>query len=164
MTRIKLISFTLLAFASIGLYSCVNSAEAKDAVFVNATSNWSSLEEAISSSKQNDKKILLDIYTDWCKWCKVMDQKTFADKEMQSFLKENYNTAKFNAESKEAIHFDGKEYTWVPGGRKGIHSLAMKLLNNSPSYPSFVVLDSDLKIIKVIKGYKTVEQFKLELI
>ena len=41
--------------------------------------NWVSFEEAIEKSQTNPKKIIIDIYTDWCKWCKVMDNNTFAN-------------------------------------------------------------------------------------
>ena len=39
---------------------------------------WYTLEEAVSQNKIKKKKILIDLYTDWCGWCKVMDKNTFS--------------------------------------------------------------------------------------
>lgn len=44
---------------------------------------WYSIEEAVelnSKSKAKDKKkFFIDVYTDWCGWCKKMDANTFTD-------------------------------------------------------------------------------------
>ena len=63
-----------------------------------------------------------------------------------------------NAEQKEAIKFDGEEYTYSTNGRKGTHMLASKLLDGQLSYPSLVVLDSELNKVQIIRGYKSPEQ------
>ena len=41
--------------------------------------NWMSFEEAIARSKEDPKHIFVDVYTDWCGWCKKMDASTFVD-------------------------------------------------------------------------------------
>jgi len=35
---------------------------------------WMTFEEAIEKSKTEKRKIFIDVYTDWCGWCKVMDK------------------------------------------------------------------------------------------
>ena len=37
---------------------------------------WISIEEAEKLNKENPKKIMIDVYTDWCGWCKKMDKDT----------------------------------------------------------------------------------------
>ncbi len=120
---------------------------------------WYTLEEALAAQEKNDKKIFIDMYTDWCKWCKVMDQKTFTDKEVIQYMNENFYAVKFNAEQKEAITFKGKKYDFVQSGRRGIHTLAYELMDRSASYPSFVLLDENLNSLGQIKGYKAPTQF-----
>ena len=41
------------------------------------TVNWLTFEEAVERSKTEKRKIFIDVYTDWCGWCKVMDKNTF---------------------------------------------------------------------------------------
>lgn len=40
-------------------------------------------ETALSQAKQENKWVMIDCYTDWCGWCKVMDQKNFSDTQVQ---------------------------------------------------------------------------------
>lgn len=121
--------------------------------------NWYTLEEAIEANEKQEKKIFIDIYTDWCKWCHVMDQKTFSDPDVIRYLNENFYVVKFNAENQNAITFKGKEYKFLSNGKRGIHGLAYDLLDRSASYPSFVTLDASLNRLGIIKGFKTPSQF-----
>ena len=47
---------------------------------------WHSIEKAYELAQKEAKPILIDVYTDWCKWCKVMDERTFQDQEMIQYL------------------------------------------------------------------------------
>ncbi len=38
-----------------------------------------SYEDAISKAKSEEKPLMIDIYTDWCGWCKKLDKDTFTD-------------------------------------------------------------------------------------
>ena len=40
--------------------------------------NWTTFEKAIALSKQDGKPVLVDVYTDWCGWCKRLDATTRA--------------------------------------------------------------------------------------
>lgn len=120
---------------------------------------WLSFEEAIEKNKKMEKPIFIDVYTDWCKWCTVMDQKTFSDAKVIRQMNQNFYDVKFNAEQTQPITFKGKKYEFIPSGRKGIHGLAYDLLDRSASYPSFIVLDEKLNRQGIIKGYKAPQQF-----
>jgi uncharacterized protein YyaL (SSP411 family) len=41
--------------------------------------NWVTFEQAVELSKKDKRKVFIDVYTDWCGWCKVMDKNTFSD-------------------------------------------------------------------------------------
>ena len=125
---------------------------------VKETKAWTSLEEAINLSQNDQKKILVDIYTDWCKWCKVMDKQTFSQTEMSDYLSKNYHLAKFNAEQKEVVNFNGKKYNFQKNGRRGYHEFAADALDGRLAYPSLVIFDSNLNKLDVIRGYKTPEE------
>ena len=38
---------------------------------------WTSFEDAIKKYQQQPKEIFIDVYTDWCGWCKKMDKTTY---------------------------------------------------------------------------------------
>ena len=49
--------------------------------------DWLTFEEAVALNQQNPKKIFIDVYTDWCGWCKVMDKNTFSHPTIAKFIK-----------------------------------------------------------------------------
>ena len=125
--------------------------------------NWISLSQLNELYSKNPKPILLDVYTDWCGWCKVMDKKTFTDPALIKYLNENFHVVKFNAEQKEPVTYKGKTYNWEPMGRNGINTLGLELLQNRMSYPSLVYLNEKLEPITVSPGYKEPAQLMAEL-
>ena len=52
--------------------------------------NWLKIEEAVALNKQNPKPFLIDVYTDWCGWCKRLDATTLKDKAVGDFFNENF--------------------------------------------------------------------------
>ncbi|MBR4156841.1 MAG: DUF255 domain-containing protein [Bacteroidales bacterium] len=117
--------------------------------------NWMSFEEAVKLNDSAPKKIFIDIYTDWCGWCKKMDQTTFLDEEVIDYMNEHFYAVKFNAEQTESVDFMG--YTFVNpnplGTQKGTHQLAAALLQGKMSYPSYVFLNEQNIGITVLPGY-----------
>lgn len=125
--------------------------------------NWLKIDDLPKNKKGSSKKYLIDVYTTWCGWCKIMDKKTFTNPDVQRMLKENFHVAKFDAESKESVNFGGEQYNWRDDGRKGVNTLAVKLLDSRLTYPTLVYLDEDMNRIKVSAGYKNPEQLLAEL-
>ena len=124
---------------------------------------WYTWEEAHELSKTAPKKVFIDLYTDWCGWCKKMDKTTFQDPEVVKMLNENFYPVKFNAEQREAITFNEKKYEYMASGRRGVHQLAYALLDGKTGYPSFVILDETFARIMISPGYKKVPQLMKEL-
>lgn len=125
--------------------------------------NWLSWEEAIEANKETPKKIFIDMYTDWCGWCKRMDASTFKDPEVIKFMNENFYAVKFDAEQKEDVIYDGHTFKFVTSGRRGYHQLASSLLDGRLGYPSFVYMDEEERRITVSPGYKDSKGLMLEL-
>ncbi len=130
---------------------------------VNDEIKWMSWEEAIEASKENPKKIFIDMYTDWCGWCKRMDASTFKQKDVVKYMNDNFYAVKFNAEQKEDVIYDGHTFKFVPSGRRGYHQLAASLLDGKLGYPSFVYMDEEQRRITVSPGYKDGNRMLLEL-
>lgn len=122
---------------------------------------WYSIEEAAELNKKHPKKFFIDVYTDWCGWCKKMDATTFTDPVIAEYMNENFWPVKFDAESTEPITINGQEFVNPnPDKRRSSHQLAIALLNGKMSYPSFVFLDQDVKLITVLPGYNTPEKLE----
>ncbi len=121
---------------------------------------WLTFEEAMELHKENPKKLLIDLYTSWCGWCKVMDRETYSHPTLSSYINENFYPVKFNAEQKESVEFDGHTFKFVPSGRRGVHELAAALTKNKLSYPTTVFMDEELRIIQPIAGYLKPQQME----
>ena len=123
--------------------------------------NWMSWDEAVTltNTEAKPKKIFVDIYTDWCGWCKKMDKDTFQDPAVAAYMTEHYYMVKMDAEGKESINYQGKEFKYVPSGKRGYHELAAALLQGRMSYPTVVFLDEERNMLSPVPGYQKVKPF-----
>ncbi len=115
---------------------------------------WYSWEEAVELNKTHPKKLMVDVYTKWCGWCKVMDKKTFTDPKVIALIQKNFYPVKLDAEQRADIHFQGNVFKYKGEGRRGANELAVALLNGRMSYPSIVYLNEKFEKITVSPGYK----------
>ncbi|MCG8322369.1 MAG: thioredoxin fold domain-containing protein [Cytophagales bacterium] len=115
-----------------------------------ASINWVNIEEAQKLGKDAPRKVFVDVYTDWCGWCKKMDRSTFADESVVNYVNENYYAVKLNAESSKKIIFNGKEMTEAYLAR------SMRV----SGYPTIVFIDEKFTSIQPVPGYRTAAQFK----
>ncbi len=115
---------------------------------------WLTLEEALEKNKTEKRKIFIDVFTDWCGWCKRMDETTFTDPEVARYLNEHFYAVKFNAEQTNEINFNNKTYRFKNNGGRGCHELAAEWLNNRLSFPTSVFLDENMHLIQPLPGYQ----------
>ena len=124
--------------------------------------NWLTWEEALELNQKEKRKFLVDVYTDWCGWCKKMEATTFSEEKIFDYINENYYAVKFNAEQKSDIIFNNKVYQYVGGfGQKGIHELAKEIMRGKVSYPTVVFINSNLEVIQPIPGYQDADNFEM---
>ncbi len=120
---------------------------------------WMTFEEAVERSRTEKRKIFIDVYTDWCGWCKVMDKKTFNEPAVAKILNEEYYPVKFNAEQREDVVYDGTTFKFIEQGNRGTHQLAAALLQNQLSYPTVVFLNEEFAIVHILKGFRQAPEF-----
>lgn len=73
---------------------------------------WKSWDDAYKNASKNNKIIVVDIYTDWCGWCKRMDKDTYENAEVVSILKQKYEVVKLNPEKQNMqFSYQGKTYS-----------------------------------------------------
>lgn len=123
---------------------------------------WMTLEEALEKSKTDKRKIFVDVFTDWCGWCKRMDSTTFINPAVAQYLNDHYYPVKFNAEQQNEVVFKDKTYNFKKNGARGYHELAAEWLNNRLSYPTVVFLDENQGLIQPLPGYQ--DAAKMEVI
>nr|MBI1228545.1 thioredoxin fold domain-containing protein [Cytophagales bacterium] len=115
---------------------------------------WHTFEEAAKLTADNPKMILVDVYTDWCGWCKKMDKDTFTKKAVVDYVNEHFYAVKLNAEDKKTkFTFRGKEYSEETMAR------AMRV----SSYPNFVIMDAAMENITQLPGYREADDFVASL-
>lgn len=122
---------------------------------------WRTWEEVEKLNKVEKRKIFVDVYTEWCGWCKKMDKATFQQDHIAKFINENYYAVKFDAEYKADINFNDQVYKFVKTGRKGYNELAAEITRGKLSYPTIVFLDEDQKVIQPIPGFQSPEMFEM---
>lgn len=127
---------------------------------------WMTMNEALAAQKKEPKKILMDAYTDWCGPCKLMDQKTFTNKDVVNYVNKHFYAVKFNAEGTEEVNYRDFNYTnpnYDPKrkGRNSQHFFANAL--KISGYPSLVFFDEQSNVIAPITGYRTPEQLEIYL-
>ncbi len=121
---------------------------------------WMNWEEVQKAMKTEPRMVFVDIYTDWCGWCKRMDNNTFQKPHIARYLNQHFYNVKFNAEQKEPVVFQGNEFNFVASGRRGYHELAAQLTQGRLSYPTIVFMDEQLRLIQPIPGYQAPENFE----
>lgn len=112
---------------------------------------WMTLDEVQVAMKKKPKKVFIDVYTDWCGWCKVMDKKTFSNPHVIQYINQNFYAVKLNAEQRDSIQFQGKMYGFVPQYRANM--FAVELLRGQMSYPTSVILEEEFQNPQAIPGY-----------
>ncbi len=119
--------------------------------------NWLSLEQAYAKTKIAPKKVIIDVYTGWCGWCKVMDKNTFTNAAVIKYINENYYAVKLDAESTKDIKIADKIYKFDETNKT--NQAAIELLQGKMSYPSIVYLDEKFNMIQPLPGYMDAKAF-----
>jgi thiol:disulfide interchange protein len=101
-------------------------------------------DHALEQAKKDKKLVMVDVYTDWCGWCKKLDQVVYKDKAVEEKLGKDFVAVKINPEMNSKNAKLAKEF-----GTRG--------------YPHIVFADADGKKIAEIRGYVTADVFLKQL-
>lgn len=126
----------------------------------NGLVNWLSLKEAQEKNKTLNKPFIIDIYTDWCGWCKHMMKTTYSNPAIASYINTHFYPVKFDAETKDTIEFNGKIYKPLSPQPKTAHELAVKFLGSKLSYPSTLFVTNNYEYNLLSQGF--LEEKKIE--
>ena len=73
---------------------------------------WMSVAELNTAYIKTPRPIIVDIYTSWCGWCKVMDKETYRNAKVANYINEHFYAVKIDAETKEVFDWNGKQYAY----------------------------------------------------
>ena len=124
---------------------------------------WHSIDQAIQLANQEPRVLVIDVYTDWCGWCKRMDATTFSDPEVIEIMNKHFYPVKLDAEGKEDIVIGDRTFKFVDNGRRGYHEIAVVVTRGRLSYPTISYVDAQGKVLEAAPGYKTADQFRVYL-
>jgi len=124
---------------------------------------WYSIEEAFLLSAKEPRVLVIDVYTDWCGWCKRMDATTFSDPKVAASLNNDFYPVKLNAEGKEDIVIGDRTYKFVDNGKRGYHELAAIVTKGRLSYPTIACVDEKGRVFDPAPGYQGPDQFMVLL-
>jgi thioredoxin-related protein len=114
-----------------------------------ASLRWHQWDEGIVAAHTAGKFMLVDVYTDWCSWCKKLDKSVYVHPQVQELLAASFVPVKLNAESEDKVTNGSQQYTeqqWA------------KMLDVK-SYPTILVFDSNFQLVARLRGYLDAESF-----
>jgi thioredoxin-related protein len=114
---------------------------------------WLDLKTAQELNKKTPRPILIDVYTDWCGWCKHMMKTTFSNPSLANYINTYFYPVRFNAESKDTIEFLDKKYGNKNTGNRSPNDLAVMMLEGKLSYPTTVFYNNDFKFKMLAPGF-----------
>ncbi len=110
---------------------------------------WKSFDEGVTLARNSNKKILVDVYTDWCSWCKKMDAEVYSDPAVIKTMEEEFVAVKLNAESSHPVTYNGTTYTEADFARElGVSG-----------YPTILFFDANAHPITSLAGYSPADRF-----
>lgn len=126
------------------------SADERSAAGTAAAKEWLPFNEGIALAAREGKPVVIDFYTSWCHWCKVMDRETFSNPEVKKILAEHFVTIRIDAENRrDSLSYKGETYSPFSLGRRfGVRA-----------FPSLAYLDAEQELVTVVPGFVPAQTF-----
>ena len=97
--------------------------------------HWMDFAEGYAKAKSENKILLVDAYTDWCSWCKVMDRETYTNAQVIAVLNNEFVCVKFNPEVEKKHKFGAYNLSsnellyWLANGQPGGYPTSYFIFN-----------------------------------
>ena len=120
---------------------------------------WTAFENLNDSLRKERRPLLIFVYTDWCKFCKMQEQTTFSDTTVINRLRSKFYCLKLNAENKSEIIFLNRTYS---PKSSGYHELTeyFCLVKGQITFPSTLFFNKELSLKENVPGFMDTNYFK----
>ncbi|MCX6142019.1 MAG: thioredoxin family protein [Ignavibacteriales bacterium] len=142
----------LIVVALVGVGLAMFSCSKKDQRGMDSSSGgiqWHSYNDGVALARTQNKKLLIDVYTDWCGWCKKMDSDVYTNENIRTLLASNFVAVKLNAESSNNVTV----------GTDQLDEASLARAMGVSGYPTTVFLDSGAGPITKVAGYMEAKEF-----
>ena len=110
---------------------------------------WRGWNEGLAAAAGGSKPVIVDVYTDWCGWCKRMDRDVYAKSEVSDYLNQHFVMVRLNAEGTERVNYGGR-------------SMSARALAGGfqvTGYPTMIFLKPDGTHMVNVPGYVPADRF-----
>lgn len=115
---------------------------------------WLDFNKGYELAKKKNKILLVDVYTDWCGWCKRMDRDAYGKANIINAVNADFIPVKFNPEIAGMTYtYEGKSYT----GEQLAGVISNYQING---YPTTVFYYPKTKKTELLVGYRNAEQLE----
>jgi len=111
---------------------------------------WHGFDEGLERAEKENKSVLIDFYTDWCHWCKVMDEKTFNEAAVSDKLESRFITVRVQAED-QSVRVNYQDQTFT-------HPELTRAFGVT-GFPSIAFLNENGEPITIVPGFIPPEEF-----
>ncbi len=112
---------------------------------------WLKMVDVNNKIKAEPKPVLIDLYTNWCYWCKVMDKKTYSNSKVTNYINEHFYAVKLDAETKDVVQWNKKEYVFNDNFK--INDFTMYVTSGQPGFPTTVIFTDEQSEPVSIQGF-----------
>ncbi len=114
---------------------------------------WHTLEEAQKLNNKEPRKIMVEVYTDWCTWCSQFENKTLTHPHIVQYINATFYAVRINPEKLSKINWKDEEYLFKESGKRVINEWFILHAQGHLSFPSLIFFDENLNTIQNIPGY-----------
>jgi thioredoxin-related protein len=114
---------------------------------------WVAWDEGLQQAGELKRPVLVDVYTQWCGWCKRMHRDVYSRADVRDYLSQKFVTVKLDAEAGDAARYEGRSFT----------SRTLANAFRVSSYPTTLFLKADGEHLVSVPGYIEPEKFLLLL-
>jgi thioredoxin-related protein len=138
----RALSTRVLPFALLLLLTIPGAAPADDL-------RWREWNAGLKEAAASKRPVIVDVYTDWCGWCKRMDRDVYARPDIRDYLAQHFVLVRLDAESAEPASYQGERTT--------CRGLAARF--GVSGYPTTIFLRSNGEHLASAPGYVPADRF-----